>query len=71
MTKMLALFSLLSVVKAEESSIMGSATVVRDALLYPFTLAPDPDVLVKGSSFKHYLASDVVDSVHEFKVDLG
>ena len=32
MKKMIVLFALLSVVKAEESSIMGSATVVRDAI---------------------------------------
>jgi len=67
---MLALFALLSAVKAEESSIMGSATVVRDATLYPWEWCPDPDVFVKGG-FKHFIHSAQVNLIHEFKVDLG
>ena len=67
---MLVLFAMLCVVKAEESSIMGSTTVVRDAISYPWNWCPDPDVFVKGG-FKHFIHSDAVNIIHEFKVDLG
>lgn len=63
-------YALIALVVAEESSIMSSATVVRDAILYPWNWCPDPDGFVKGS-FKHFTHSDAVPIVHEFKVDLG